>query len=48
MNEYLPLAKFVTKLGGSVFAGAAVYCSLIEHPAMIKCDTKAAADHWNV
>jgi hypothetical protein len=48
MTDYLPLIKFGAKLGASLFAGTTLYCSLIEHPAMLECGTKSAADHWNV
>ncbi len=48
MTEYLPLIKFSAKLGTSLFAGTTLYCSLVEHPAMLECGTKQAADHWNV
>jgi hypothetical protein len=33
-------------LGGSLFAGAAVYVSLVEHPARMGCDTRTAATVW--
>ena len=48
MIEYLPKIKFTAKLSGALFAGSALYCTLVEHPSMIECGTKAAADHWHV
>ena len=48
MIDYLPKIKFTAKLSGALFAGSALYCTLVEHPSMIECGTKAAADHWHV
>ena len=48
MAEYLPLIKFGAKFTASLFAGTTLYCSVVEHPAMLECGTKQAADHWNV
>jgi hypothetical protein len=38
--------KFLAILTASVFAGAALYVSLVEHPARMTLDTKAAAMEW--
>jgi len=38
--------KFIASFTGSVFAGAALYVSLVEHPARMTLDTKAAAMEW--
>ena len=38
--------KFLAIFTASVFAGAALYVSLVEHPARMTLDTKAAAMEW--
>ena len=38
--------KFIAILTASVFAGAALYVNLAEHPARMTLDTKAAAMEW--
>ena len=38
--------KFVALLTASVFAGAALYINLVEHPARMTLDTKSAATEW--
>jgi hypothetical protein len=38
--------KFVAILSASVFAGAALYINLVEHPARMTLDTRAAAMEW--
>jgi hypothetical protein len=38
--------KFLAILAAAVFAGAALYVSLVEHPARMTLDTKAAAMEW--
>ena len=38
--------KFIAILTAAVFAGAALYINLVEHPARMKLDTKAAAMEW--
>jgi Domain of unknown function (DUF1772) len=42
----LGLAQFIATLSGTVFAGAAIYVSLVEHPARMQCDTRTAAMVW--
>ncbi|MDN0082736.1 DUF1772 domain-containing protein [Crenobacter sp. SG2305] len=42
----LDFAQFVATLCSSLFAGAAIYISLVEHPARMACDTKTAAQVW--
>jgi hypothetical protein len=37
-----PLALFCT----AIFAGAAIYISLVEHPARMSLDTRSAAAQW--
>jgi Domain of unknown function (DUF1772) len=38
--------KFVAILSASVFAGAALYINLVEHPARMTLDTRSAAMEW--
>ena len=38
--------KFIAILTAAVFAGAALYINLVEHPARMTLDTKAAAMEW--
>src|SRR5687767_16022961 len=33
-------------LAGAVFAGAAIYINLVEHPARLSCGTEIAARQW--
>ena len=37
------IAEFVSMLACSLFAGAAVYLSLVEHPARMECGIEIAA-----
>jgi Domain of unknown function (DUF1772) len=38
--------EFVAVLAAAVFAGAAIYISLVEHPARMECGTKLAATEF--
>ena len=38
--------QFLGVLSTSLFAGAAIYINLVEHPARMGCDTKTAATVW--
>ena len=38
--------KFLAVLCCILFAGAAIYINLVEHPARMGCDTKTAATVW--
>ena len=38
--------QFVAVLCCTLFAGAAIYINLVEHPARMGCDTKTAATVW--
>lgn len=40
------LAQFIATLSGTIFAGAAIYISFVEHPARMQCDTRTAAMVW--
>ena len=43
----LPVAaEFLAILCAAVFAGAAIYINLVEHPARMSLDTRAAAAQW--
>ncbi|KAA1011356.1 DUF1772 domain-containing protein [Paraburkholderia panacisoli] len=42
----LEIAQFIATLGCTVFSGAAIYISLVEHPARMQCDTRTAATVW--
>ena len=43
----LEAAQFFATLFCTLFAGAAIYISLVEHPARMGCDTKTAATVWS-
>jgi hypothetical protein len=42
----LAFLQFVAVLCCILFAGAAIYINLVEHPARMGCDTKTAATVW--
>src|SRR5256885_15831082 len=42
----LVAAEFLAVLCAAVFAGAAIYINLVEHPARMSLDTRAAAGQW--
>ena len=42
----LPIAQFVATLCCIVFAGAAIYVNLVEHPARMGCSTQIAVTVW--
>jgi uncharacterized membrane protein len=42
----LQISQFLATFCCTVFAGAAVYINLVEHPARMGCDTKLAATVW--
>src|SRR4051812_18774717 len=42
----LQVAQFIAVFCCTVFAGAAIYINLVEHPARMGCDTKIAATVW--
>jgi len=42
----LHTAQFLATVCCTLFAGAAIYINLVEHPARMGCDTKTAATVW--
>lgn len=42
----LAVVEFLATLSSTLFAGAAIYINLVEHPARMSCDTKTAAMQW--
>ena len=42
----LAVLQFLAVLSCVLFAGAAIYINLVEHPARMSCDTKIAAAVW--
>jgi hypothetical protein len=42
----LPLLQFIAALATTIFAGAAIYINLVEHPARMSCSTEIAAAVW--
>jgi uncharacterized membrane protein len=38
--------QFIATLSSALFAGAATYINLVEHPARMACDTRTAATVW--
>jgi len=42
----IALVEFIAVLSCTLFAGAAIYVNLVEHPARMSCDTKTAATVW--
>jgi hypothetical protein len=41
-----PLIELIAVLACTLFAGAALYISLVEHPARLSCGTEVAATQW--
>jgi hypothetical protein len=42
----IPLVQFIAVLATAIFAGAAIYINLVEHPARMGCSTELAATQW--
>src|SRR5690606_11642611 len=45
-NRMLAILQFIAGLSSAIFAGAAIYINVAEHPARMSCDTKTAATVW--
>src|ERR1700731_1025336 len=46
MSGYSAVAEFLAIFCAAVFAGAAIYVNLVEHPARMSLDTRSAAAQW--
>jgi uncharacterized membrane protein YczE len=46
MSSLIPTLEFVATLTGALFAGAALYINVAEHPARMSLDTQTAALQW--
>ena len=42
----LPLLELIATLAAAIFAGAATYINVVEHPARMSLDTSSAAAEW--
>lgn len=42
----LELLQFIAVISSAIFAGAAIYINVAEHPARMGCDTKTAVTVW--
>ncbi len=42
----LAILQFLAVLASAIFAGAAIYINVAEHPARMGCDTKTAVTVW--
>lgn len=42
----LSALQLMTFLACAIFAGAALYVTLVEHPARMRCETRIAATQW--
>src|SRR5262249_25023317 len=45
-ERVLALTQFIAVLTTTLFAGAAIYINLVEHPARMSCTTEIAATVW--
>ena len=46
MSTLVPALEFVATLAGALFAGAALYINVAEHPARMGLETRMAALQW--
>ena len=46
MATTLQVLQFIATLACSLFAGAALYINVVEHPARMSCGTRVAASEW--
>lgn len=42
----LAFAQFIALMATTIFAGAAIYITFVEHPARMSCSTELAATQW--
>ncbi len=42
-SSLLIASKFITKMSTSLLAGGSTYCTLVEHPARMDCETRIAS-----
>ncbi len=42
----ITVLQFIATLSATLFAGAAIYINVVEHPARMSCNTKTAATVW--
>jgi hypothetical protein len=46
MSAMLHVVEFIATFTAAIFAGAALYINLVEHPARMALDTKSAVLEW--
>jgi hypothetical protein len=46
VTAMIPLLQLIAVLATTIFAGAALYINLVEHPARMGCSTELAATQW--
>lgn len=46
MSPLVPVLEFLATLAGALFAGAALYINVAEHPARMDLETRMAALQW--
>jgi hypothetical protein len=44
--QMIAAAQFIAIVATTIFAGAAIYINLVEHPARMACSTELAATEW--
>jgi hypothetical protein len=46
LNSLIPVIEFAAVFACTIFAGAAVYVTFVEHPARLTCSTECALSQW--